>query len=224
MVIRRLTSPQGGGQQIDIINLFIMEPYVMHWLEGVENEYHTHHFVRDGNGKKTDYVYFVSRPKNMEDLKLNKDKVLTLSPEAASGSAMLADWETQEMREFVSKIIEYPRRIFADLFRDLPAKDEELAVKGVDINSISPLHCLNDQLGEQIKTSSFKEASKMTIYHQSLLSLSPSRRFKVDVRLPTSPPCRGLSEIFTEPDLAFYLYRSSRDGSREENRQNEHLI
>jgi len=196
----------------------------MHWLEGVENEYHTHHLVRGENNKKTDYVYFVSRPKSMGDLKLDEGKVLALGPEAASGGAMLADWETQEMRELINKIIEYPRRIFADLFNGPSSKDEEFDVKGVEIDSISPLHRRHGKMDEQQRKSPFKEASRMTIHHQSLLNLSPSRRITVDVKLLKSPPCRGLSEIFTEPDLAVYLHRSLRNGPHLGSRQREHLI
>lgn len=99
-----------------------MEPYVLHWLEGVEHEYHEHH---PPVPRKTDYVYFISPTpsKSTGDNRvprLDRNKLMLLGPRAIipenGPPPMLADLEAQDVKRLFEFIFHYPKQLLEDLF------------------------------------------------------------------------------------------------------------
>lgn len=95
---------------------------MLHWLEGVEHEYHEHHPPAP---RKTDYVYFISPTPSKATgsnrlLRLDRNKLMLLGPRAIvpeNGPApMLADLEAQDVKRLFEFIFHYPKQLFEDLF------------------------------------------------------------------------------------------------------------
>lgn len=99
-----------------------MEPYVLHWLEGVEHEYHEHH---PPTPRKTDYVYFIrpSAGKAADSSRLprlDRNKLMVLGPRILMSETgptpMLAELEAQDVKRLLEFIFHYPRQLFEELF------------------------------------------------------------------------------------------------------------
>lgn len=208
-----------------------MEPYVLHWLDSIEHEYHNNH-----QQKKTDYVYFVSKTNKQSDHpypQLDRTKVGTLAPELIDETTakipLLAEEEVQDIKRMINYLSWYPRQLLGDIFQATitPSSSQQappppppssslsssslLAASHYDLSQASPLHLRNSN-SSTISRLSILDMQRTSLNEPPSLFIHLNRRITADIELDKllgeALNSKGLADIFNEPDLAAkYLHK-----------------
>ena len=155
-----------------------MEPYVIHWLDGIERDYHERY---DPHPPRTDYIYFIKA----SDGEAGRLAIRGETNSVVREANVIFPFQRQ-MQSGISDLVDYIRSGVARRFTN---HDEP-------INSIQ-----NNESDEKRLRRASVELHTPSPY---VVPLYPPRRIVAKVILPCRE-CSGLADIFEEPDLRRYL-------------------
>lgn len=190
-----------------------MEPYVVHWLEGIEHEYR----VKWGYcPRKQDYIYFIKSP---ETPKRPLDGIIVeacgvgpiFDPQLAT---QISSHSPVSVKAILEGMWRYPKELFSStkVDKEIPKVYEIGAPTSRTTDILVERQSIKDHKHERKKSileskssfssPSFQELRVAGIHIHPLHGRPPRVVAKVTIPYP-SP--YGLGEIFEEPDLQSYL-------------------